>query len=339
MTEHVKGRVAFIGGVHEAVPALAALIDADADVVSVTMLPEDRRESVSGWVDLAPLAATRGIPVTHVTDVNAPDQLARFTSLRPDLLVVVGWTRLISTELLAVPRFGCIGFHASLLPHGRGRAPVNWAIIHGEQLTGNTMMLLEPGVDTGDIVDQRPVPIHADDTCREVYDRVAEAGASMLRTHLPALLTGSAPRRPQEHDRATTLPKRTPEMGVTDWSRPARAIHDWIRALTLPYPGAFTSLDGDRVMLWHSAVPVDTTSRGTPGRIVAVDADGISVQAGNGVVVVTHTAEAGGPPVPAAGWARTHGVDAGDVFDAVDPAMARWALGAGDAPISAGSIR
>lgn len=330
-----RGRVAFIGGVHEAAPALAALIDSGVEVVTVTTLPEDKATTVSGWIDLAPMAATRGIPVTRVMDVNAPEQLERFTALQPDLLVVVGWTRLISSELLAVPRYGCIGFHASLLPHGRGRAPVNWAIIRGEQVTGNTMMLLEPGVDTGDIVDQRPVQIRPEDTCRDVYARVADAGASMLRTHLPALLTGTAPRRPQEHDQATLLPKRTPDMGVTDWARPARAVHDWIRALTHPYPGAFTSRASDRIMLWSSAVPVDITSEGVPGQIVAIDRNGISVQASPGVVTVTYASDPGSPPQPAEDWAATRGIGVGTVLDAVDPALSQWALGLADAPPAA----
>src|SRR5579884_3373155 len=208
------GRVVFIGAVHEARPALAALLGSGrATVAAVVTPPEDRGAPLSGRVDLAPLAAAAGVPVLTADDVNAPRTVRRIRELAPDLLVVVGWTRLLGRELLALPPRGCVGFHASLLPRHRGRAPVNWAILKGETLTGNTMMMLDPGVDTGDIVDQRPVAILPDDTCGTVYERIARAGAAMLVERLPALLDGSAPRRPQDPARGDTLPRRTPEMG------------------------------------------------------------------------------------------------------------------------------
>ena len=147
-------------------------------------LPAERAASTSGFVDLEPLARAHGIAVRRCADLNSAESVRHVRDLRPDLMVVTGWTRLLSAELLGVPPRGVVGFHASLLPRYRGRAPVNWAILRGEATTGNTMMYLDAGTDTGDIIDQQTVPIAPDDTCATVYARVGEAGAEMLRRHL-----------------------------------------------------------------------------------------------------------------------------------------------------------
>ena len=333
------GRVIFVGAVHEAVPALGVLIDSGAEIAEVVTMPAERAGSTSGFVDLEPLAQAHGITVRRCADINSAESVQRVRELRPDLMVVTGWTRLLSAELLGVPAHGVVGFHASLLPHYRGRAPVNWAILRGEAMAGNTMMYLDAGTDTGDIIDQQPVPITADDTCATVYAKVGEAGAGMLGRHLPALLAGTAPRRPQGQADGPPLPKRTPGMGITDWNRPARAVHDWIRALTWPYPGAFTVLAGRKVMLWASAVPGARTgpggAGGAAGAVLGWDADGVRVGTADGVIVLTSMSDAdgaAGPPGPAAAWAERNGVRPGAVFEPVSAETAAWALGLGPRP-------
>jgi methionyl-tRNA formyltransferase len=208
---------------------------------------------------------------------------------------------------------------------------VNWAILRGERTTGNTMMLLAPGVDSGDIVDQRSIPIGPEDTCAEVYERVGRAGAEMLVTHLPGLLAGTAPRTPQPRDAGALLPKRTPEMGVIDWRRPAAELHDWVRALTVPYPGAFTSIRGRRVMVWRTCPP-DSAAGSAPGTVLSVGDDGVRVGTGRGELLVTEVGGAGERPQPAGPWCARAGISAGDRFDAVDPELARWALGLAPRP-------
>jgi methionyl-tRNA formyltransferase len=333
----VNGRVIFVGTVHEAVPAFGALLDSGADVVEVVTLPVERSAGTSGFVDLEPLARAHSITVRRCADINSAESVRHATELRPDLMVVAGWTRLLSAELLSVPPRGVIGFHASLLPHFRGRAPVNWAILRGEAVTGNTMMYLNAGTDTGDIIDQQTVPILPDDTCATVYARVGEAGAEMLRRQLPALLDGTAPRRPQDAGDGSLLPKRTPEMGITDWNRPARVVHDWIRALTSPYPGAFTFVAGRKLMLWAAAAGGACPGRAA-GEVLGCDEDGIRVATADGVIVLTSVSGDGDAPGPASAWAVSNGLRAGDVFEAVPPDTAAWALGLGPRPAAVRAV-
>jgi len=325
------GRVIFVGAVHEAVPALGVLIDSGAEIAEVVTMPAERAGSTSGFVNLEPLAQAHGIAVRRRADINSAESVRQVRELRPDLMVVTGWTRLLSAELLGVPSRGVVGFHASLLPHYRGRAPVNWAILRGEAAAGNTMMYLDAGTDTGDIIDQQAVPIALNDTCATVYAKVGEAGADMLRRHLPALLGGTAPRRPQGPADGPPLPKRTPGMGITDWNRPVRAVHDWIRALTWPYPGAFTFLAEQKVMLWASVL-VDARAGGAAGEVLGWDADGVRIATADGVILLTSMSDADGAPGPAAGWAERNGLRPGDRFEPVRRETAAWALGLGPKP-------
>lgn len=330
------GRVVLIGAVHEALPALRAVASHPlADLVRVVTLTPETARKTSGAIDVGGAAAQLGVDVTYADDVNHPEVVDELRASQPDLIVVVGWTRLIHDELLALPRRGCTGFHASLLPRHRGRAPVNWAIIRGERETGNTMMLLDRGADTGLIIDQRSTPIGPGDTCATVYERVANLGAQMLTTNLGPLLDGTAELRQQEHSRADVLPKRTPAMGVTDWTRTAPEIHDWIRALTEPYPGAFTHLDRRQVMLWSSAQPRRSTSgdhSAPPGMVLGSGPDGLAVATGAGTLMVTQVSDPSDRPISAQAWCEQHGVARGTQFDIPSREVAAWSLGLGPKP-------
>lgn len=253
MSEPVEPRIAFIGCVEEGRRSLESLLAIGADIVALFTLRPELAATVSGAVPFEDLAAAHGIPLHYVRNVNDPEPVEVLRSLRPDLVFCVGWTQLLRREILALPRLGCVGFHASLLPRFRGRAPVNWAIILGEKETGNTMMLLDEGVDTGDILAQRRFPIDDDDTCATIYDKVARSEDEMIREVLPAIREGRLVRMPQDHAAATVMPRRRPEDGVIDWELPTRRLHDWVRALTHPYPGAFTTLEGSKVFVWKAA--------------------------------------------------------------------------------------
>jgi methionyl-tRNA formyltransferase len=254
--------------------------------------------STSGWERFDDLAEQTGASLLEVRDLNTPDNVERIASLAPDLILVAGWTRLLGPDILRIPRLGAIGFHASLLPRYRGRAPVNWALINGEKETGNTMFYLDDGVDTGDIVDQRRIAIDDDDDCATLYEKVARSGIEMLDQHLPALKVGTAPRRRQNEADATVMPRRRPEDGRIDWARDADALFNWVRAQTHPYPGAFTTLDGRRLSIWK-ARPGDGPGV-TPGIVVRAANAGIGVSTGRGVLVLDSVQWEGDEEAPGA---------------------------------------
>jgi methionyl-tRNA formyltransferase len=252
MTTSVEPRIAFVGCVEEGRRSLQTLLDLEADVRGIFTLRPDLAAKVSGAVPWEALAAAHDIPLHYVRNINDADAVAVMRALAPDLVFCVGWTQLLRRDIMELPRMGCVGFHASLLPRYRGRAPVNWAIIHGERETGNTMLLLDEGVDTGDILAQRSFPIEDDDTCATIYDKVANSEDEMIREVLPLIRAGSMPRIRQDHAAATVMPRRRPEDGVILWNRTTQQLHDWVRALTHPYPGAFTSVGAERVFVWKA---------------------------------------------------------------------------------------
>lgn len=297
------------------------LIERGDNILGFVTLDPDGLQKMAGGIDLTELAQSSGIPVLHVHNVNEPAAVAWIRQKSPDLLLVVGWTQLVKPELLRVPKFACLGFHASLLPKSRGRAPVNWAIINGETETGNTMIVLEPEADSGDIVAQRRIPITDEDDCCTIYQKVGETEADMLDEVLPLIQRGILPRRKQDESQATVMPKRRPEDGIVDWNRPTRAIYNWVRALTHPYPGAFTFLNGEKVWIWAARIdgnPIGHASS-SPGEVV-LDSQGWPwVSTADGWIRLVSVQREGGPESPGQAAANTF-LAAGSLFDELQAA-------------------
>ena len=243
----------FIGGVEVGFTCLERVVAAGHPVAGVITLPWEAAEGTSGYVDFGPFCAEHDIPLLRTWQAAGPEALALAREWSPALGVVCGWQRLVGPEMLGLPPRGFVGFHTSLLPHYRGRAPVNWAIIKGEKRTGTTMFFLEPEADTGPIIAQTPFAIEPFDTCASIYEKSARACGDMLLAALPGLLQGTALTRPNPSLDYPCMPKRTPADGEIDWSRSAPEVHDFVRALTHPYPGAFTTLDGRRYFIWRAA--------------------------------------------------------------------------------------
>lgn len=267
-------RILFVGAHVEARAPLDHLIATGENVVGLLTLDDESLAGMSGGCDLTKAAEAAGIPFKKSAKVNASDCVSWIRSLQPDVLLVVGWTQLLKPELLSVPRIASLGFHASLLPKYRGRAPVNWAIIHGEQQTGNTMIVLEPGADEGDIVAQRTIEISEDDDCATIYEKVSLTECDMLREVLPLIREGRMPRRKQDSSEATVMPKRRPEDGLIDWSWSSRRLYNWIRALTSPYPGAFSCLSGRKIIIWKSKMEILRMPSSSAVGSVQTDLDG-----------------------------------------------------------------
>ncbi len=324
----MTARVVFVGAVHEARAALDALLrHPAAEVCGVVTSTASEADRLAGAIDLAAQAERSGIAVHRTDDINGAATVAVLRRWHPDLLVVAGWTRLLKPQVLELPRIGCLGFHASLLPRDRGRAPVNWAIIRGDRVTGNTLMMLDAGTDTGDILDQVAVAIGPDDTCAQVYERVAEAGALMIDRTLAGILGGTAARTPQDPFVGNVLPRRTPDMGVVGWERSPREVHDWVRALTLPYPGAFTRYAGSRIRIWASADPTVDRVTVPPGEIIAMGPGAVVVAVGGGCLTLTEASLDEEAPRPADEVMASLGLGPGSRFDPVDEAELAWAMG------------
>ncbi|HWG53740.1 MAG TPA: formyltransferase [Gemmatimonadaceae bacterium] len=208
------------------------------------------------------LADAHGIPVLIDVDVARTDLIA---ALAPDLVLSFYYRALLPRAVLALPRLGAFNMHGSLLPAYRGRAPVNWAVLRGETRTGATLHVMTPRADAGDIVDQEAVPIGPDDTAAQVQARVRDAATVVLARQLHALLEGRAPRRPQDESRASTFGRRRPADGAFDWTMPAARIHDLVRAVTHPYPGATTLLGAHPVHVWQTRLTHESMGGAAPG--------------------------------------------------------------------------
>jgi methionyl-tRNA formyltransferase len=329
-----RSRIVFIGAVHEALPALTELLACPgAEIVLVLTATPGGAAARSGAVDLVTPASREGVPVLLSDDANAPAVVRAIRALAPDLVVVIGWNQPLRPELLSIPLRGCVGFQVSLPSAERGHAPVNWAILRGETAIDNTMIMLDPraGAAPSDGLAQRAVPIGPRDTCATVYRQVGQASAEMLIEHLPELVRGTIPRW-QRPAGSEVLPRRTPEMGVINWDQSPRAVHDWVRALTVPYPGAFTLLNGRQVMVWATELPGLGEPFAPAGQIAGLEPNGIRVGTRGGSVLVTRMSEAGRPPEHARRWYRRGRSPLGSSFDPVPEDVVRWSHGEGRNP-------
>jgi methionyl-tRNA formyltransferase len=246
---------------------LRFLFDRGETVALVVTHPDSPGESV--WFpSVAELARSRGVDTVLVDRPDAP-LAARVEAAAPDLILSFYFRHLLPPNVLAIPLRGAFNLHGSLLPKYRGRAPINWAIARGEKETGATLHAMTGRADAGEIVDQESVPIGPDDTAIEVQKRVTQAGIRILERRLSGLADGTAPRRPQDEREATTFRRRTPEDGRIDWTRSAEEVHNLVRAVTHPYPGAFTDVFGGRTLVWKTRVPHLGAHDNFPGQVRA----------------------------------------------------------------------
>ena len=267
--------------------------------------------------DFAAWGRERGVPVA-VTQHGLDGATDIIASWRPDVVLAAGWYYHIGARTRSLARLACAGFHASLLPAYAGGAPVNWAIINGENETGMTLFLLDEGVDTGHIVAQGSTPIHLADTVATVQARLAELAAAMLKEALPRAGQWIATARPQDLGRRTVMPQRRPEDGRIDWRAGALTVYNLIRGVTAPYPGAFTHHDSRRITVW-SAEFFGTAPADRPGRIIEARGffpTGLVVGTGEDEtpLLLTSLSLDGGPPMPAWELARKAGLRPGDIL-------------------------
>jgi methionyl-tRNA formyltransferase len=257
---------AVVFGYHDVgVRCLEVLLEAGVHVPLVVTHRDDPDEEI-WFASVAALAAAHGIETIFPEDPNAAEMLARVRGLRPDFIFSFYYRRMLSAQLLGAAQRGAFNMHGSLLPKYRGRAPVNWAILHGERETGATLHEMVAKPDAGRIVDQEAVPIGPDDNALDVFRRVTDAAGEVLRRSLPRLIDGSAVLKPQDLAKGSYFGGRRPEDGRIDWSRPAREVHNLVRAVAPPYPGAFFDIAGARVRILRTRLEQLRQARsGGPG--------------------------------------------------------------------------
>ncbi|MFN4217780.1 MAG: methionyl-tRNA formyltransferase [Candidatus Bipolaricaulia bacterium] len=280
--------VIFVGTAPLGVPTLRALAHTH-NVLAVFTQPD--RPAGRGLALMPPpikrAALELGLPVYQPDKINREAEFIK--TLHPDVIVVVAFGQFLSKRLLAIPKFGCINLHASLLPKYRGAAPIHWAIINGETETGLTTFILSEEMDAGDILLQERVPISDADTAGSLHDKLATLGPNLVLQTLEGLEKGTLTPRPQDHSQATFAPKLESTVGHIDWGQPARKIFNLIRGLN-PSPGAYTFWDGQRVKLYASRVE-PSSSIFPPGCVI--DAERLIVRCGEDALELLEVQPAG----------------------------------------------
>lgn len=294
-------RVAFFGTPEFAVPSLRALLEEGFDVVGVVTQPDrphGRSRSTLVPPPVKPVALEEGLTVLQPERPVGPF-LAEFSALEADIAAVVAYGHILKPELLALPRLGMINVHASLLPSLRGAAPIQWAILNGEETTGVSIMQLEAGMDTGPVLHSIETEVAADETGGELTERLAELGAAALIETLTFIEGGEVTPRPQDHSRATYAPKVNRQVARLDWMKDAASVARVIRAFD-PEPGAWALLDGQEVKLFGARA---ANGSGEPGAILQTGKL-LSIAALVGAVEVSEIQPAGKKRMPAGDWLR-----------------------------------
>jgi methionyl-tRNA formyltransferase len=308
-------KLAFLGTPAFAVPSLEAIL-AVGDVVAVVTRP-DKPQGRGLRVTPPPVAvvATQyALDLLQPATLRDPDFLARLRGLEPDLIVVVAYGRILPPEVLAAAPMGGINLHPSLLPLYRGAAPIPRAIAAGDTESGVTVLHMSEELDAGDLILQRRVPIHADDTTATLEPRLAREGAALLVEALGRLESGRAPRQPQDPSRATFAPKLTPEEALIRWINSAGSIVNLVRAFD-PWPVAHTLRDGAPLKIWR-AVARPTGGPGAPGTVLEAEGDRLVVCAGDGAVELLEVQPASGRRMSVADYLRGHPLPPGTVLGA-----------------------
>lgn len=283
-------RVVFLGTPEFAVPSLEALLRNQYEVAGVITQP-DRPAGRGQELTASPvkrIAEEAGVPIFQPPRIRSnPEAIGFLKQKSPELILVVAFGQILPEEFFAYPPLGALNVHASLLPYYRGAAPVVHALIQGEKTTGVTIMKIDAGMDTGDILTQGKVPIGENTTAGELEEILANQGAELLVETIPGYARGEIKPQPQDHSRATLAPRIKKEDARIDWNRPARDTHNWIRAFN-PWPVAFTTFRSQIVKIWRS----ELGSKGgpparphAPGEVVEVGTDEILVCCGGPSVI------------------------------------------------------
>ena len=278
-------RIVFMGTPEFAVPSLKALVEANYDICGVFTQP-DKPKNRGMKLQAGPVkeyALSVGLPVFQPAKMRDGEALAILRELKPDLIAVAAYGKILPTDILELPPLGCVNVHSSLLPKYRGAAPINWAILNGEDETGVTIQRMAEELDAGDILAQAKTPIGIDENAAQLFTRLAEMGAELLTQTVQKLETDSAVAVPQDESRASRAPMLSRELSPMDWGKTARQLHDQVRGL-YPWPSAVAVLDGVRCKIIRTSL-LNEETRQQPGTVLQADKKGLRVACGDGKVL------------------------------------------------------
>lgn len=275
-------KIIFMGTPDFAVPTLEEIIKAGHEVIAVVTQP-DKPKGRGKQMQFPPIkevAIKHDIPVYQPVKVRVPEFIEVLTNLEPELIVVAAFGQILPKVILDLPKFGCINVHASLLPRYRGAAPIQWAVINGEKEAGVTIMHMDVGLDTGDMISKASILVSEDETGGSLFDKISALGAKLLVETLPTIEDGTAKRVKQNDEESNYAPMLKKDLGDIDWTQKAEVLERLIRGLN-PWPSAYTMVDGKMFKIWKASV-VDKNVEGTlPGTVIDVMQDSILVQTGD----------------------------------------------------------
>jgi len=293
-------RIIFMGYHNIGYACLEALIEMCGgfgdEIAAVVTHADDPKENI-WFASVRDLAFENYLPVYQPANPNDPAFVAAMQALQPDFLFSCYYRSMLKQPLLDLPRLGALNLHGSLLPRYRGRCPVNWVLVHGEAETGVTLHYMEAKADQGDIVGFKRLPITFEDTALTLFAKMTVAASELMREAYPLLRAGTAPRLNQDHARATYFGGRTPADGLIDWRHSALQTYNLVRAVTHPYPGAFTFFQGRKLLVWAGQImAASVAAAAEPGQVTAgVPGEGLLVATGSGNFLITQAQWEGEP--------------------------------------------
>jgi len=277
--------IAFISGVKFGNEVLKCLLENNFPVSLIFSYDDSKREKHSDFCSFDNIAKKYRIKNVKVKNINDSKNVEILRTLKPDLILVMGWSQLLKGDIIKIPKFGVIGSHPTELPKYRGRAPIPWSIIKGLKESALTFFYIEEGVDNGDIFAQNKFNITGEDDASSIYEKIINLGKRMLLENLPLVESGDTKKVKQNEEQFIEYwEKRTPDDGRIDWSKSAKEIHTLIRATTHPYPGAFSFFKNSKLKIWKANY-LDRIGK-QPGEIIDINKEGVTVGTGKGFILI-----------------------------------------------------
>ncbi len=308
-------RAVFMGTPDIAAEVLKSLLTSEHEIIAVVTQP-DRPKGRGKELAMSPVktvALEKGIPVLQPEKIKAPEAVAQLRELAPDIILVAAFGQIISKEILELPKYGCLNVHASLLPEYRGAAPIQWAILDGKEKTGITIMRMDEGIDTGDMICRAEIPITPEETGGSLHDKLAAAGGPLLLQAMKQVEEGTAVYTPQNHEAHTYAKMLRKELGKLDFTEPAEKLERYIRGLN-PWPSAYTYREGKGIKFWSAEVSHERFDACPCGTLVSVKDGMLWIMTGDGILQVTEVQPEGKRRMTTEEFLRGYPLTPGMVF-------------------------